>query len=54
MQIHVLGYCRTMVAQYGHLLTSGPATYVNINDYRMQMKTQQLLIFSDFIQLNVV
>lgn len=39
-QIHVLGYCRNALAQYGQLPTSGPDFYINITEYYKQMKTQ--------------
>lgn len=32
-QVHVLGYYRKVVGQYGRLLSSGPALSVNINAY---------------------
>lgn len=35
-QTHVLDYYRNVVAQYGHLLTSGAALFVNIDAYYCQ------------------
>lgn len=41
-QIHVRGNCKYMLAQYIHILTSGPSLYVNIKAHYVTMKTRQL------------
>lgn len=49
-QIHVLGFCRYLVAQYGRLFKCSPALYVHIKAY-YRRKTQQLIPFNGFKQL---
>lgn len=41
-QIYVLGYCRQVVAQCGHLFKSRPAIYGNINPNYYVKQTHQL------------
>lgn len=48
-QIHDLVYRRCVVAKHGHFLISGPALYVNITAYYSQIKTEDLIILSDFV-----